>query len=101
MEDYYIIIIFGVIVNGLIFAALCGTLADKKGYGVTGGYGIAGFFFGALALIYVVGLPDMTLREMIINLNNREKNTQSVNNGQSHTAGSMSVIKKSDELPPL
>ena len=65
MENYWWLIIIGIIINGIIFAAFCNDLAIKKGYEKTGGYLMAGFFFGIIALIYVNGLPDIKLREMM------------------------------------
>ncbi len=65
MGEYYGWIIFVAIISGAICAALCSSLAANKGYENSGSYGLAGFFFGALALIYVSGLPDVKLRKMV------------------------------------
>lgn len=42
------------IASGILFSALCGSLAAHKGY--DGYYGM-GFFLGFIGLVYVVGLP--------------------------------------------
>ena len=101
MEGYISLIILGVIVYGAIFAALCVNLANKKGYDETGGYGAAGFFFGVLALIYVSGLPDIQLKNMIKNLEKNifQKNTNIDASQPSKTEKSNAIL--SDELPPL
>lgn len=50
----WIVIGIAYILNGIVFATLCRSLASKKGYEK---YGSLGFFFGLLAFLYVVGLP--------------------------------------------
>ena len=46
----------------MICGCLCGKLSRKKGYS---GHFWTGFFLGILGLLYVIGLPDMGLRECI------------------------------------
>ncbi len=98
MGEYIGWIVFGAIINGIVFAGLCSSLAGNKGYDSTGGYGLAGFFFGALALLYVAGLPDMTLRSMISNLS---KNIKTNTNEKSTSTSNPSNAKKTYELPPI
>ncbi|MHB1484468.1 MAG: hypothetical protein ACYCYI_07355 [Saccharofermentanales bacterium] len=57
----FIIAIIYCIING----ALCSNLAGKKGYKKTDVYWVLGFIFGIIGLIYVNGLPDLVMRDMI------------------------------------
>jgi hypothetical protein len=45
-----------ILAQAALFAALCSSLAKKKGYH-TGNYGILGFFLGIFGLLYTIGLP--------------------------------------------
>jgi len=45
----------------VIFAIICGMLADRKGYSAIL-FGILGFFFSLITLIVVLVLPDKTRR---------------------------------------
>jgi hypothetical protein len=49
---------------GVIFAAFSATLAGAKGYNQTG-WAWAGLFFGPIALLAAMGLPDLKLRKYI------------------------------------
>ena len=49
---------------GMICAAFSATLAETKGYNQINWAG-AGFFFGPLALLVAMGLPDRKLRSYI------------------------------------
>ena len=43
------------LIQGIVFAAICGKIANLKGQS---GYGIWGFFLGPIGLIAVAALPD-------------------------------------------
>ncbi len=49
---------------GVIFAAFSATLAGAKGYSQSG-WAWAGLFFGPIALLTVMGLPDLELRKYV------------------------------------
>ena len=46
----------------MICGCLCGKLSRQKGYS---GHFWTGFFLGILGLLYVIGLPDIGLKEYI------------------------------------
>ena len=49
------------LVLAFFMAAWCGDIADQKGQ-KGGPWGLAGFFFGPLALVAVAALPDLVAR---------------------------------------
>ena len=53
--------------SGIISARLCAAVASAKGL-ESSGWGLAGFFFGPLALIAVAGMPDKRLRMTLLAL---------------------------------
>ena len=60
MNDYVLLWLFALGVN----AVFCGTVASLKGFwGVS--WGVGGFFFGPIALLAVVGLPDVKQRKYL------------------------------------
>lgn len=50
---------------GLIFGIFTGLLAGEKGYSAVGWF-ISGFFFGPIALLTAIGLPDKFLQNALL-----------------------------------
>lgn len=59
-----ILILVLVVLVGVIFAAFSATLAGAKGYNQTS-WAWAGLFFGPIALLAAMGLPNLKLRKYL------------------------------------
>ena len=65
LAEYTSIIVIGGILMGIVYAILCYKLATLKGHSAPSMFSWLGFFFGALALLYVVGMPDYIMRKRL------------------------------------
>ena len=65
MENYIWPSIIVYLVGGIIFSALCRSIARQKGYEKTGRFALSGFFFGLPTLLYTAGLPDLLVRQAL------------------------------------
>lgn len=54
--------LFAAFMFAVFFMAVCGAVANSKGRNVAG-WCIAGFFFGVLALIFILCLPKTSVKE--------------------------------------
>ena len=75
-NGYILFVFIFYVISGIAYNFICVNLAERKGYYNTN-YGILGFLFGIIVLIYVAGLPDRKIGEeiyeikkMLINSNN-------------------------------
>ena len=65
MENYIWPSVIVYLVGGIIFSALCRSIARQKGYEKSGRFALAGFFFGLPTLLYEAGLPDLLVRQAL------------------------------------
>lgn len=96
LAGYLVVIILSSIGTGIVFAALCYSLAARKGHASPATFGWLGFFFGMFTMLHVIGMPDYVVREQLEGMRNPEPS--------SNVRPARASSKRStddDELPPL